>query len=266
MPIAKVNGIDINYEILDPKGSKETLLMIMGLSFSLLDWGTALPKLLADKYKVILFDNRDSGRSSNTSPLDFYTIKEMSDDAKGLLDELRVTSTYVFGVSMGGMIAQELALANPSLVKKLVLGCTFAGGSCSVAPNLSSFQLTSDPSNSGNADPALWKLLFTNSFISSNRPKLDAYWSKARPFHSKPLALGSQLVAIASHDTCDRLKDIKIPTLVITGDKDTLIPAGNSNIIQGKIPGSKLEIIKDAEHGFPFSHPDKTFNLLESFL
>jgi 3-oxoadipate enol-lactonase len=122
MPTVKVNGINLHYEEHTTPTSKDPLLMIMGLTFSLLDRGEDLPNELSKFYRVIVFDNRASGESDN--PPGPFTIADMADDAAGLLSELKISSAHVFGISMGGMIAQELALNYPKLVQKLILGCT----------------------------------------------------------------------------------------------------------------------------------------------
>lgn len=99
MPTVKVNGINLYYEERTTPTSKEPLLMIMGLTFSLLDWGEDLPNELSKLYRVIIFDNRASGQS-DTPPVPF-TISDMADDTAGLLSELKISSAYVFGISMG---------------------------------------------------------------------------------------------------------------------------------------------------------------------
>lgn len=124
MPKITVNDLDINYKI---SGKGEPLLLIIGLSFSLLDWGTELPDLLAKHYQVILFDNRDAGETSHATAA--YTLADMATDAVGLLDALHIPKAHVLGISMGGMIAQQLALQYPHKLNQLILGCTMAGGS-----------------------------------------------------------------------------------------------------------------------------------------
>lgn len=114
--------------------------MIMGLKFSLLDWGEKLPQKLAEKYQLILFDNRDSGRSNRAK--NPYSMADMANDKSSLLDELGINKAHVFGISMGGAspkgqaafssIAQHFALNHPHKVDKLILGCTMADGNCSV--------------------------------------------------------------------------------------------------------------------------------------
>jgi 3-oxoadipate enol-lactonase len=245
-----VGDININYEI---KGSGEPLLMIMGLSFSLLDWGNKFTELLAQHYQLILFDNRDAGLTSASSRT--YNISDLADDAAGLLDALSIPKSHVFGVSMGGAIAQQFALKYPHKLDKLILGCTLAGGNCSQFGDISGVM-------NGN----LAELLFTPTFIHNHRQELTAFLATTIPLHSRDVALQRQLQALATHDTCDTLSDIRATTLIITGDKDIAIPPTNSNVLVAKIPHAKLSVIADAAHGFSYSHPDKTADLIHLFL
>ncbi|NJR57452.1 MAG: alpha/beta fold hydrolase [Cyanobacteria bacterium CRU_2_1] len=250
MPKITVGDLDINYNI---QGQGDPLLMIMGLSFSLLDWGTKLPELLSRHYKVILFDNRDAGETSR-SPHP-YTIAQMADDAAVLLDALGESRASVFGVSMGGMIAQHFALNHADKLNKLILGCTMAGGSCS---QLGAF------SNLFNGN--VLELLFTPGFIQQHQTDLKEFFQTTTPLHSKGDALARQFYAMSNHDTCDRLGKITAPTLVMTGDSDRVIPPQNSDILTQKISGAKQEIIQDAAHAFCFSHPDSTATAILNFL
>jgi 3-oxoadipate enol-lactonase len=245
-----IGDIDINYEI---KGNGAPLLMIMGLSFSLRDWGKKFTELLAQHYQLILFDNRDAGLSS-PSPCP-YNIADMADDAAGLLDALKIPKAHVFGVSMGGAIAQQFALKYPDKLDKLILGCTMAGGTCSQPGDISGVM-------SGN----LSELLFTHTFMQTHQQELTEFLTATTPFHSQGNALDRQLQAFATHDTCDTLADIRVPTLILTGDKDIAIPRSNSDLLAAKIPNAKLEVIADAAHGFSYSHPDTTADLIRLFL
>lgn len=250
MPKVTVDDLIINYKI---QGKGDPLLMIMGFSFSLLDWGEPLPELLAQHYKVILFDNRDAGETSQSSVP--YSIDRMANDVAGLLDALGETKTHVFGVSMGGMIAQQFALNHADKLNKLILGCTMAGGSCS---QLGAF------SNLFNDN--LLELLFTPEYIEQHQTELEVLSQITTPLHSKKEALARQFYAMSSHNTCDRLEEITAPTLVITGDSDRVIPPKNSDILSQNIRGAKQEIIKNAAHAFCFSHPDTTATTLINFL
>jgi 3-oxoadipate enol-lactonase len=246
-----IGDININYEI---QGSGAPLLMIMGLSFSLYDWGNKFTKLLAQHYQLILFDNRDAGLTSrSTRP---YSIVDMADDAAGLLDALKIPKAHVFGVSMGGAIAQQFALKYPDKLDKLILGCTMAGGTCSHPGDIGGVM-------NGN----LLDVLFTPTFIQNHQQELKEFLAKTTPLHIKGESLSRQLQAFATHDTCDTLADIKAPTLILTGDKDIAIPRSNSDLLAAKIPNTKLEvIIAGAAHGFSYSHPDATANLIHLFL
>ncbi|MEH1862761.1 MAG: alpha/beta hydrolase [Nostoc sp.] len=148
MPEIQVGDISIYYEI---KGSGYPLLMVMGFSFSLLDWGDVFPDELAKHYQVILFDNRDSGRTKSQST-DNYTTADMANDAAGLLNALGIAQAHVLGFSMGGMIAQQFALRHPTKLNKLILACTMAGGDCS----------DFNPNNQGD----LMDLLFPASYLT----------------------------------------------------------------------------------------------------
>jgi 3-oxoadipate enol-lactonase len=250
MPKLTVGDLGINYEIL---GKGEPLLLIIGLSFNLLDWGTKLPELLAQYYKVILFDNRDAGKTSRSAKP--YTIEQMAADTAGLLDALGESKAHVFGVSMGGMIAQHVALNHSDKLDKLILGCTMAGGACS------QFGMFSDLFNSN-----ILELLFTPKFIEQHQTELAAFFQTTTPSHSKGEALARQFYAMSSHDTCNLLEKITAPTLVITGDRDQIIPSENSDILTQKIPAAKQVIIKDAAHAFCFSHPEATAAAIINFL
>ena len=250
MTLITVGDININYRV---QGSGKPLLMIMGLSFSLLDWGKKFTELLAKNYQLILFDNRDAGLTSQSPCL--YSIADMADDAAGLLDALNIPKAHVFGVSMGGAIAQQFALKYPDKLDKLILGCTMAGGKCSQMGDIGAVM-------NGN----LLELLFTPTFIQTNRQELEEFLAETTPFYSKSDALQRQLQAFAKHDTCDILVDIRATTLIITGDKDIAIPRSNSDLLAARIPNAKFEVITDAAHGFAYSHADTTVDLIRLFL
>jgi 3-oxoadipate enol-lactonase len=250
MPKITANDRNIHYKIL---GTGEPLLLIIGLSFSLLDWGTEFPNLLSQHYQVILFDNRDAGKSDRASQP--YTLADMADDATGLLEALKISAAHVFGVSMGGMIAQEMAIRYPSKIKKLILGCTMAGGTCS---EYGAF----DGDLNGNS----LELLFTPDFIRANQLQLMTFFKTTAPYHSTGEALARQFGAMNAHDTCDRLDQITTPTLVITGDSDRAIPPKNSNLLSAAITDADFKVIPDAGHGFCFSHPELTAAIVTDFL
>jgi pimeloyl-ACP methyl ester carboxylesterase len=254
MPLIDIGEFEVNYEIRGSRG--DPLLMIMGLRFSLLDWGDDLPNELAKYHQVILFDNRDAGKTTTQSSGKKYSIADMADDVAGLIQALNISKVHVFGVSMGGMIAQQFALRHANKLDKLILGCTMAGGNCSISPNVVAF-LKGD----------LLDLLFTPTQIATDRKELEAFLKKTSQYHSAQPGLMRQLHAIAQHDTCNELKDITAPTLIISGDSDQAIPSKNSEELSKRIPNSTLlPYLKDAGHGFVFTHAAETAEAIIKFL
>jgi 3-oxoadipate enol-lactonase len=264
MSMAKVGAIDLYYE---EQGSGYPLLLIMGLAADSQAWLFQVPEL-AKHYRTISFDNRGVGRSSK--PGGPYAIDAMADEAAGLLDVLEIERAHVVGVSMGGMIAQELVLRHPSRVRGLVLACTFPepdayihrtreqsltelGGS--VGPE---GQVQIDVSK---IDPMmvfqnLMPRVFTPAFLMSDLPKLMQLFGGALQWGFSMDAILAQVGATMGHRTTDRLHQITAPTLVITGDADLLIPPGNSDILAREIPNARLVKVPGGSHGFNFETPE----------
>jgi pimeloyl-ACP methyl ester carboxylesterase len=260
LPTVKANDINIYYEI---HGDGEPLLMIQGYGQYSAHW-TTLISPMSKKYRVIIFDNRGTGRTDK--PEIPYTVKMMAADAKGLLDAIGIDKANVFGVSMGGMIAQEFALSYPSKVINLVLGCTTCGGKQSVLPPQESLDFLFGPEmaklpvaeRARVTAPWLW----TAEFIEKHPEAVDIYVAITTKYPTPPHGFASQAQALIGHDTCDRLPQIKVPTLVIAGDSDRLIPHENSKIIASRIPGAELVIIPNAGHGFTEA-PEATTAILD---
>ena len=264
MPTAQSNGIDVYYE---EQGSGDPLLLIMGLAGDSIAW-MFQRDAFAEKYRTIVFDNRGVGRTSK--PAGPYNIAQMADDAAGVLDALDVNRAHVVGVSMGGMIAQELALRHPERVHGLVLGCTYAkpdpGVISTFEESLAFFGGSKGPNGEiqvdlSNLDPMafigrLLPLTFTPQFIMSELPKLMQVFSGVMIHGFDLSAIMAQVAATQAHDTLERLGEIKAPTLVLTGDSDMLIPPANSDVIADRIPGARLQKIAGGSHGFNFETPD----------
>jgi 3-oxoadipate enol-lactonase len=264
MSTAQINGIELYYE---EQGSGDPLLLIMGLAADSLAWMFQLPAF-AERYRTIVFDNRGVGRSSK--PAGPYTIHQMAEDAAGLLDHLGIASAHVVGVSMGGMIAQELALRHARRVRRLVLACTYGRPDAEVGRQLESslklFGGTRGPNGEIQIDLSaldpltffqhLLPTVFNAQFIMTELPKLMQVFSGALQFGFSMDAILAQVAATQSHDTVDRLEQISAPTLVLTGDSDMLIPARNSEVLAERIPGAQLVKIPGGSHGFNFETPD----------
>jgi 3-oxoadipate enol-lactonase len=248
MPKVQVGDVNLNYDL---RGKGEPLLMIMGLGASSAAWDPELVEELARTLSVITFDNRGTGQSDK--PDAPYSIEMFADDASGLLGKLEVPRAHVFGVSMGGMIAQEFALRHPARTATLTLGCTTAGGTHSIPPPPQSLKILTAPREGVSPEDVIrrgWPLAYTPRYIAENRAVLEAAIPRLLKFPTPPFAFQRQLEGTYTLKTFDRLPQIKAPTLVITGAEDVLIPAKNSEIIAAQIPGAKLHLIAGAGHAF----------------
>lgn len=264
MPTTSANGIDIYWE---ESGSGDPLLLIMGLAADSIVW-MMQREAFAEHYRTIVFDNRGVGRTSK--PAGPYTIAQMADDAAALLDAIGIERAHVVGVSMGGMIAQELALRHPEKVRSLVLGCTYGRPDEAVraqfAESLQAFGATRADDGSIQVDLAkldpmafiqrLLPLTFTPQFIMTELPKLMQMFGGALQYGFDMNAILAQVAATQAHDAVDRLKDITVPTLVFAGDADMLIPASNSDLLAQHIPSAKLVKLPGGSHGFNFETPE----------
>ena len=247
MATVRVNGIEIYYE---EHGAGEPLLLIMGLGANTTGWDHQIPDF-SQHYRVIAFDNRGAGRSDK--PREPYTIPQMADDAASLLDALGVQWSHVYGMSMGGMIAQELTLRHPQRVRTLVLGGTMAGGPRAViaGPQLIQQWVSTAGLPLEKAVEAGLVFLYSDEFIAENREFL-VQRNLASSHLMAPLdSLQRQFMAVVRFNTYERLSDIRAPTLVITGTQDRIVPADNSRILAERIPGARLVELEGAGHGFP---------------
>jgi 3-oxoadipate enol-lactonase len=237
MPVATINDLDIHYQ-LEGDGD-ETIVLINGLADDLDTWAFQMDDFLSAGYRVLRFDNRGIGASGK--PAGPYSSRMLADDAKGLVDHLGITDFHLMGVSMGGMIAQEYALAYGSDLRSATFGCTYAapGPFCSrmfamwgdAAPVLGvPFVMR---------DVTLWA--FTTGFFAERGAEL-AEFEQAMRFMDQPVhAYLAQLAVIQEHDTTERLSQISVPTLVLAGEQDILIPVALSRRLHGGISGSEFD-------------------------
>ena len=260
MPKVQVNDIEMYYEV---HGSGEPLVMIMGWTANLNVWSPEMVEVLAEHFQVILFDNRGAGRSGSSQG--GYLMSQFASDTIGLMDALKIEKAHVFGVSLGGMIAQEVALKYPERVNRLILGCTTCGPIYGklFSPGLMEWftKFALNPKMSGN------QLLVNLTFSRDTRDMAVRHAIKAgfvapiTPENQK-----KQLHAAMRFNSYHRLKKLCHPTLVMTGDKDLLIPPKNSKILAQQIPNSKLVILKGMSHAFYADSPDKSFAAILKFL
>ena len=218
-------------------GSGPPLLAIMGMSGTALHWGEPFLEELREHFDVIAYDHRGVGES--TALEGEITIAQLARDAYGLLQALGIDSAHVLGISMGGMVAQELALAHPESVRTLTLGCTFCGGEGSAHAQPETVQDLFEAMSSGDRARAIragW-LINVSAALADDE---DAYASfqqiAARRAVAVPVVM-AQLQAILQHDTQERLGELRMPTLVIHGSEDQMLPVQNGRLIASLIPG-----------------------------
>ena len=257
----QANGINIYYEI---AGAGQPLLLIRGLGSTCEGFRPQIVGL-AKHFKVIAFDNRCVGRTDQ--PQNPFTIADMADDTAALLQALGIEAAYVFGVSLGGMIAQELALRHPHSVLKLALGCTHAGLRTAVRSPDWAVNLFNESRDMPRAQALRHSipLLFARKTVAE-QPELVEAALKVMEQNNQPKASYLlQLGAVMKHDTFDRLHKVSQPTLVLTGTEDTLIHPGNSRLLYEHIPEARLVEFEDAGHVFFTEKPDAVNEVLIDF-
>lgn len=263
MPVKKVGDLNFYYEI---HGKGEPLVLIQGLGGDMTKWFRLTPALAAE-CRVIVFDNRGAGRSDK--PDTPYSMEMMADDTAGLMDAIGLESAHIFGISMGGMIAQHFALRHTHKVRTLMLGCTRCGGPHSIIETGGPMPLNPDLVKNLTAEERAREMLpflWSEEFIGNNPEIVEEQIASASTYPIDPKSYERQLQAANGHDTWDRLPNITVPTLVIAGDGDRLIPVENSRILAERIPGAELVIQKGTGHGFYSEAVEDTKRTLLEFM
>jgi 3-oxoadipate enol-lactonase len=259
MTVVRAGDIELDYE---RSGSGPPLLAIMGMSGTALHWGEPFLQALRENFDVIAYDHRGVGAST---PLEgAVTIAQMAEDAAGLLAALEIDSAHVLGISMGGMIAQELALAHPELVRTLTLGCTYCGGAGSAMAAPEVIQRLGEAMMSGDRERALRAGFEVN--LSASAAADEDGWARfleiaARRAVAVPVVL-AQMQACTVHDANERLGELSMPTLVIHGSDDQMLPVGNGHVIASRVPGARLEILDGVGHMFWWEQPERSAELV----
>jgi 3-oxoadipate enol-lactonase len=261
MTLARVGEIELDYE---RSGAGPPLLAIMGMSGTSLSWGEPFLRELRPHFDVIAYDHRGVGASSRLDgPV---TIREMAADAAGLLDALELDTAHVLGISMGGMIAQELALAAPERIRTLTLGCTYCGGEGSSLAEPAALQHLTEAMLSGDRQRALragWEINVSPTMAADEEAYARFVEIATRRAVSVPVIM-AQMQACAAHDTNARLVQLTMPTLVVHGTVDELLPVANGRLIAARIPDAQLEILDDVGHLFFWERPRRAAELLRA--
>ena len=258
MPFVENLGARIHW---DEQGSGAPLLLIMGLGWTSHAWHRSRP-ILSETYRTIALDNRGVGRSE--APAGPYSIAQMASDAAAVLNAARVNTAHIFGVSMGGMIAQEFALQYPNKVRSLVLGCTAAGGPQAVRAEQEVLQVLM---TRGQDPDTFAKAISPFIYDRGTSPeRIEEDTALRRKWYPSGEAYFAQLQAIMAWEAYSRLAQISAPTLVIHGENDRLVPPENGRLIAAGIPGAKLVVIPGASHIFTTDQPDLTHAAVLDFL
>jgi pimeloyl-ACP methyl ester carboxylesterase len=236
-------------------GAGDPVLLIMGLGLSGGAWWRTVP-VLSRRLRVITFDNRGVGRSRAFSYA--YTTEAMADDAVSVLDDLRLERVHVYGLSLGGMVAQQLALRHPERVRSLVLGATNAGGPRAVRADDEVVVFFRRRLRMP-ADEAAWASVPFNygprcRAEHFDRIEEDIAQRLAHPFAER--AYRAQMFAAGVHNCYGRLPSIAAPTLVVHGRQDRIIPVANAQLIAERIPGARLQILEESGHLYTTEEPE----------
>jgi 3-oxoadipate enol-lactonase len=259
MPSIDASGTELHYL---RAGEGDPMLLIQGMSATHLAWGRPFLGELEQSFECIVFDNRGMGRSGQAELP--FTTADMAGDAIGLLDALGIESAHVVGISMGGMIAQELALAHPERIRTLTLGATYCGGPKGTLMAPEDLQLLGAAYASGERERvfrAMWEINLSPGFREDDsRFAAFAEMGSALPA-PQPVVL-QQMRACAEHRTSERLGQISLPTLVIHGDVDRLLGPNNGREIAALLPGARLEMLKGIGHMFWWEQPLRSADLI----
>jgi 3-oxoadipate enol-lactonase len=262
--MALVRAGDAELDV-ERSGGGPPLLLIMGMSGTALHWGEPFLEELRRDFDVIAYDHRGVGASSRLADGQI-TIPAMAADAAALLTALGIETADVLGISMGGMIAQELALGHPELVRTLSLGCTYCGGDGSALAAPEVIERLGAAMMSGDRERAVragWEVNVSERFAGEQAEWAAFAEIAARRAVAVPVIM-AQMQAIAAHDTSARLPSLRMPTLVVHGALDQMLPVANARRIASLIPDSRLEIFDDAGHLFFWEHPERSAELVRA--
>ncbi|MFP4600630.1 MAG: alpha/beta fold hydrolase [Persicimonas sp.] len=259
MPHITNNGVKIAYETFgSPSGTP--IVLLMGLGLPGIVWRDIVDDLVIHDFFVIVPDNRGTGRSD--APLPPYRMREMADDVARVIEDAGADRALVVGVSFGGMLSQHVVLEHPERVAGLLLAATTCGVPTGVFPRIESIWL-------------LLKMVFASTTVTieeaqklfahkQSTPKLADLFRKweeiLEELPTPPWAVLGQLLAAVFHHTGASLGDITVPTRVVTGDSDFLIPPKNSQILAELIPNASLSVVPRAGHVFIHEHPESLLN------
>ena len=266
MPHVNANGINIAYEI---NGTGHPLVFITGVGYGKWFWHKVVPEL-AKTFQVITFDNRGAGDSDK--PDGPYTVPMMAADTAGLLDALNIKGAYVMGHSLGGYIAQELVVTRPDLIGKLILASTNYGGMKVIPITPEAMKVLTD--RSGNPVELVKHGIaiacapgFADKYAAITLELLQYRFTNPvpGPQYAAQVAAGAGTMAYTDEIVDARMKAIQVPTEIMFGEFDMVVPPGNADLMAQKIAGAKIKIIPGTGHMFPIEDPGATVKAITEF-
>jgi pimeloyl-ACP methyl ester carboxylesterase len=238
----------------ESRGHGPAVLLVMGLGMTLSAWWRTVP-VLAESFRVIAFDNRGVGRSAPASLP--YTVAQMAGDAVAVLDDAGEDAAHVYGISLGGMVAQEIALRHPDRLRALVLGATTPGGTRATPPREPALSFFARAAAMG-AEETAWAavpFLYSERTRRRHADRIAADIARRVRFPVDPRAYGQQVAAAVAHSASARLEQIAAPTLVVHGEEDEVVPPDNGRALAGAIPGAELRLLPRSAHLYVTDEP-----------
>lgn len=263
MPTLDVQGARLHYE---RAGRGEPMLWITGFAISSRVFEPVLERYRND-FDCVSYDNRGAGRSS--APWSATSMPQLAGDAVALLDVLQLDSAHVYGVSMGGMVAQELAIRWPDRVRALVLDATSPGGPRSVLPEvteLAALGVRRVPLSAAVRARLVGSALFSPGFRTEHPELVARYLTLLGAHESTARGAVAHLVASVYHDTSSRLGSVQAPTLILHGTQDRLCPPGNAELLRRLIPDAEIGWLPGAGHAAFLEQPQRCYDLLMGWL
>jgi pimeloyl-ACP methyl ester carboxylesterase len=260
---ATVDGVSLAYDV---RGSGPPLVLIMGYRLNSSAWPAEFVEGLAERFTLVLFDNRGTGLSDK--PTSGYALSNMADDVIGLMDHLGIIHSHVLGYSMGGAIAQELVCHHPERVSSLVLFATLCGGARAAYAGRTAMRVMHNLEGVAPAEAArrIWAVTYEPRYLAANRDKIERQMQleieNPTPLHAADL----QFQALVDFDSSKALPSVRARTLIVTGDRDQLIPPRNSEVLADLIPEARLAFLRGHGHRAIWEAPRQCLGLVADFL
>ncbi len=264
MAFATAAGATIHYTV--EGGGSDTLLLLMGLGGHATEWGSVFVSDLARDHRVVRMDNRGIAQSQTTWAS--WTLEDMANDARAVLDALGLGRAHVIGTSMGGMIAQLLAAKHPERVGRLVLMSTAFGGAEMVQPEQKAVDALAPAPGLSIAEQRRLGLraLTSDEFSDANSELIELLVAQRERNPTSARAFKAQFDALLASDRSQLVADIRSPTLVIHGELDPLVPVHNGRMLAERIPGAQLVVMPRCGHMPHLERPVETAQTIRTFL